>query len=225
MTFIDDNLKINNFHFFYVTELNKREHMPSGFIGLDLEKLHTFHSHSINFVDQLERNKYIEGFGITLIINKNNKLQAKILFGPDLDEIFESFENCKKIRIRVGNTFDQNYDSWGFGFDEIKMGGKKSRGYKATLTYDEDYIISTDEYSDEIMKVYFNELIKLNNWKLENITTISYYKYIKCDTRVISALERLLPLNFFVKDVNNDIYQLNFTYRELFEITNDAVFF
>lgn len=226
MTFVDDGLKLKNFHFFYVTELNKREHMPAGFIGLDLEKSHSFHKHTINFVDQLERNQFIEGFGTTFVFNKKNRLEGKILFGPDLDEIFHAFEGCKKTRIMAGGTKGRENPYWGFEFDSIHVGADEIGGAKkATLTLDVDYIISTDEYSEHILRVYFNEFLENKVCTLESIPAVTYFKYIKCDPIVLGAIERLPDLSFSGRDVNNDVYQMNFTHRELFEVTEEAVFF
>ena len=223
--------KVENFHFFYALKLSEKGNLlPSGIIGLDLKKRYTlygpkFHTHSINFVDQLENNQIIDEYGVTIILDKENKKRGKLFFGPDLDDIFDDFKNCLKTRVKAGDTTNENFIRWGFIFDSIKVDGKELGGSKnVELKLDTDFFLSTDAYSAKIMNLFFNDLIKKNICSLENLT-ISYLKYIKCNEKVLKELEKFPVLSFIGTDVSFDTFHLDFTYKDLFENVNGVIYF
>ena len=229
VTFSDKD-KIEHFHFFYAEKLSEKVDMSSGIIGLDIKKKHAiygprFHSHSINFVDQLQANQVIDEYGVTIIFDKKDYHRGKLFFGPDLDDIFDEFKGCLKTRVKAGDDINENFMNWGFIFDSMKLGDSELTGSKSVvLKFDNNFILSTDEYSYKIMDLFFNELIEKNICKMNDLT-ISYYKYITCNEKVLEALDRFPTLTFQGTDVNNDPYHIDFTAKDLFEDIEGTVYF
>ena len=227
---ISDKAKIEDFHFFYVERLSEKGKIPAGIIGLDLKRKHNLygpklHKHSINFVDQLHANDIIDEYGVTIILDKENRKRGKLFFGPDLDDIYEEFKHCLKTRVKAGDTTDENFMRWGFMFDKVNVGNHELLGSKnVQLKFDNDFILSTDEYSHIIMESFFDELIENKICSMENLT-ITYYKYIKCKNSVFDKLENFPNLTFIGTDVNSDGFHIDFTARDLFENIGGDVYF
>ena len=227
---ISDKVKIEDFHFFYAEHLNEKGKIPAGIIGLDLKRKHNLygpklHKHSINFVDQLHANDIIDEYGVTIILDKENRKRGKLFFGPDLDDIYEEFKHCLKTRVKAGDTTDENFMRWGFMFDKVNVGNHELLGSKnVRLKFDNDFILSTDEYSTLIIDSFFNELIQNKICTMENLTVV-YYKYMKCKESVIEKLDKFPVLSFIGTDVNRDPFHLDFTARDLFENIGGTVYF
>ena len=224
-----ENEKMDRFHFFYTVRLREKANIPSGIIGLDIKKRNAiygpkFHNHSINFIDQLEDGQIIDEYGVTIILDKKDRKRGKLFFGADLDQIFNDFKDCVKTRVKAGDDVDANFMNWGFIFDSAKLGENTLKSKVVELTFDNDFILSTDEYSYMIMDLFFNELIEKNVCTMEDLT-ISYYKYIKCKESVLGALDKFPTLTFFGTDVNFDEFHIDFTAQDLFENIDGTVYF
>ena len=225
-----DKEKMEGFHFFYADQLSEKLKMSAGIIGLDIKRRNAlygpkFHSHSINFVDQLQSNQIIDEYGATIILDRKNRRRGKLFLGPDLDDIFDEFKDCLKTRVKAGDDTNENFMKWGFIFDSVKLGEnllKESK--KVELSFDNDFILSTDEYSYLIMDLFFKELIEKKVCTMEDLS-ISYYKYIKCKDIVLGALDRFPTLTFIGTDVNFDQFHIDFTAQDLFENIDGTVYF
>ena len=228
-TFSDKD-KIDDFHFFYAEKLSKKLDISSGIIGLDLKKQHTiygpnFHSHSINFVDQLQAHQIIDEYGVTVILDRKDRKRGKLFFGPDLDDIFDEFKDCLKTRVNAGDDTNDDFVRWGFIFDSMRLGNNElTGGTSVRLKFSNDFILSTDDYSYKIMDLFFNELIEKNICK-ENDLTISYYKYITCNKKVLESFDKFPTLTFIGTDVNKDPFHIDFTADDLFEDIEGTIYF
>ena len=107
----------------------------------------------------------------------------------------------------------------------MKIGDNEiARSISVELKFDNNFILSTDEYSYKIMDLFFNEFIDKNICKMNDLT-VSYYKYITCSEKVLEALDRFPTLTFLGTDVNNDPYHIDFTAKDLFEDIEGTVYF
>ena len=218
-----NNNKINNFNFAYADAINYYEQIPPGSIGFNYYKDYVIQKENLNFMEQLRDNDIISGFSLTFIFISNFK--GQLYLGPDIDKIFPdeySFYDKKIIKITGGVSYI--YNRWGLTFNNIKV-GNKILNYSKTANFNlkENYILATDEYSQEIYSNYFSQLIIKEQCIKEEYSYSHNFYTIKCKKEL--NLTNFPVLDFTLNDVNMEPFHLILDYNNLFETFGEYQYF
>ena len=116
-----ENINLNNFSFFLVTELNNvKEVYETGSIGLKIDYEQYIIYEGINFIKLLKQNNIINSYTFSLNFDKNDN--GEFIIG-DLPHEYnkkykkEDFVYCKALNIGRGSQ-------WVFNFEQIKYNNK-----------------------------------------------------------------------------------------------------
>lgn len=208
---------IKYFKFIYSLDTTFSKDVPSGSIGLDIHCPSSFPDHDVNLIDQLKENKLISGHQLSILFD--NQGDGRFIIGSELTEADESYKTKVKIMIKAGTSSSQL--DWGFKFKYVYLGESRLvLSFTAKFSLLEEFILSTNEYSEIIYETFFSKLVEQKKCFIQNINTFGAIKCLK-DTDISNFTD----INFFINDVDNEEFRFSFTKEDLFEIKDDFMYF
>ena len=224
------NIKINNFYFAYVDNGFKS---ISGSIGLSLFKTILFPTQSMNFIEQLKNESLINNYNFAFIFNTNNNKEGDLVIGEDLDKINpDKINQYKKVIIKSSQRGLNEGGIWALDINEIYLGNSEYKIDNSNNNNNEivqaqfdlkyDFIISTDEYSKMIYKIFFKDLFSSLKCFREDFVYYSYFYAVKCEKSI--DIKSFPDLIF---DFSSEFEKVNLIldYNDLFEIKEDYFYF
>lgn len=229
-TFDINSSKINDFQFIYTNEMTLYSSIPSGALGFKIG--YGFGGNDVlelNFINQLKKKNIISDYGLTLIFDKKNKQKGKIFIGPDIELIDKQYEKFNKTVINSGTSGGGGSSSsyfvdWGFYFVKIEVGGECLEfSESAKLSFSNEFILGTDEYSDIIEKKFFRSLIDNKKCFYEDFEIKEHIYAIKCEKNI--NITNFPELKFTLFDNNKDFFKFLFNGNDLFEEKDEYKYF
>ena len=230
--FNNNNVKINNFTFYYATKVNYNQ--SGGVVGLCLEDSNMNLHSGMNFFTQLKNKKAISYKTFFINYNKNNE-DGELTIGAYPHEYAKDkykYEHYYDIQGYTETTFF----TYGIIFDEINLGNNKlvltitkmSEGNKKAMTADFrlefGYILAPSVLEENITKEFI-DLYKCNAY-IANFQEIygnklflgENFKYYICD----NSYNNTAKLTFLSRQLE---YIFEFDQNDLFKKIGNKTFF
>ena len=216
-----ENINLNNFSFFLVTELNNvKEVYETGSIGLKIDYEQYIIYEGINFIKLLKQNNIINSYTFTLNFDKNDN--GEFIIG-DLPHEYnkkykkEDFVYCKALNIGRGSQ-------WVFNFEQIKYNNYNGTEDQNFWLYPElGVIISSSYFRDYLIETHFKDYISKNicyQKKYKNEIEYTEYYYIYCTNNL--NIEIFSKLFLYHRELN---YTFEIDLKDLFYTLNDMKYF
>jgi hypothetical protein len=210
---------LNNFYFAYV---NVGFNKFAGSIGFNLKTSIVYPEQSMNYIDQLKNNSIISGYSLTIKFSSNYK--GSLLIGADPEEIIpKEIEKYKKSVVKASGKGIIDDGKWVLELKQALIGDfelVKSNLVDFNLKY--DFIMATDEFSDYIIKNYFNKYFVTEKCFREELRTFKYFQGIKCKKDV--DVTDFPNITFSIYSEFGPLY-LVLDYEDLFEEKGDYKYF
>jgi len=198
-----------------------------------------------SWIKQLKKNDFIEStywtiefkdkYGLFDISNEEEN-EALLVIGlpPHKYNPNKYMENAFKTtvsKVRIKNVVEYKVNLWGVIFDKIYFFTNNSTYNEITLQsnkckfeLNKNFIEGSTNYLNNIEAEFFNELynrsicLKERKWSQKN----GIYWVISCDKNYYNEIKKFPTLYFKSSDLE---YVFELTYKDLFAINNDKIFF
>ena len=225
-------IKFDNFYFAHIDHGFKT--MP-GSIGFCVFEREIYPQKSMNLIDQLKNRSIINNnnFAFIFDLNNNNNYKGKIYIGEHLSQIIpETLTEYERANIKLTH---RNYSEEGISALDINCVYLGNYEYKINLINNNtlkkveaqfdlknDFIIATDEYSNMIYKIFFNNLFSSLKCSRESFVYYSNYYAVKCDKSI-----NIKTFPDLIFDFSTDLEKINIIldYNDLFELKDDFFYF
>ena len=217
---INQNLLILKYKFIFVNETTISSDLSLGSIGLGVECPPTFPVQDINFIDQLKNDNIISGKKLFFKFNDVNDGDGSIFIGENFEKvILPLYQNYKEIKIPIFNNH------WSIKFEKVELNDENIINEdKMKLDLYNEYIISTTNYKNKIIEIFFDELINEKICSMHNIGGLRINR-IKCKMTVLQKIKNFPKLKFTMKNIYSQDFIIELTHEELFEIEGNVVNF
>ena len=182
-----------------------------------------FSNLNLNFIDQLNNKNIITGYSFTLKYDSTSKYNGNLIIGPDIEEIFpEEIVNLSKYVIKVNESTALRTGEWEIDVNNILAGDSELLNKKLVFVFSTDFIRGTDEYTEFILKNFFNELIEEGKCKKHIFQKWYHNMGIMCQKNI--DIKRFPNLIFDLTS-SDKANHLILDYEDLFEEIGEYKYF
>ena len=244
---LTENITINSFLFYsnkntkterdFIDNINninylKEENKYCGIIGLSRFPYNSDFNFK-SFIYNLKRNNYINSYSFGFFFFDNNKndntdnYDGFLIVGANYNDNIDIFETNFKCSVYA----EEDTTNWSINFERIfyyeNINGSleyiSTNNTKAEFIIDLNYIISDEQYYEDIKKIYFKKFFENNTcYEEKSIIDGKYTSMIICNINFKENMKSFPCLFFYSEHL---FFAFNLDYEDLFYEYNNKIYF